>query len=492
MENYIFGRTKEIQILDAILYSKSSEFIAIYGRRRVGKTYLIREYFSQKTKDCIYCEVIGIKDGALQDQLENFAEGLSKTFYKNVPIKPLNNWREALNLLTNAIESIPKSQKIVIFFDELPWMATPKSNLLQNLDYCWNSKWSRISNLKIIVCGSAAAWILENLINAKGGLHNRLTKTILLEPFNLFETKMFLKHQGIELNNKQILDIYMVMGGVPFYLKQIQKGRSAAQNINEICFHQEGFLYNEFNRIFKSLFDEAEVNLIIIKEIAVHRHGIVRQKLLKKLNMSSGGTFNKRITELETAGFIQSFTPYGRKIKDHYYKVIDEYTLFYLTWIEPSARSKFKSSQGIYWPSKVNTGIWCNWVGYAFEQICYKHTEQIRKALGIDKIACSIGSWQYIQKKGNKDPGAQIDLLFDRDDGAISICEIKYSDHEFTIDKYYAKNLLNKLETFEKYSSISAKKQLFLAIVTVDGIKKNIWYEDLIHNQVLLKDIMAF
>jgi AAA+ ATPase superfamily predicted ATPase len=478
----IFGRDREIQILENIWTSKEAELVAIYGRRRVGKTYLIREYFSNRD---IYCEIVGTKDGSMHEQLENFSTAFSKTFYQGIPIKNPKNWKEAFNLLTKEIEKLPRTQKVVIFLDELPWMATPKSNLLQDLDYFWNSQWSRLPNLKIVLCGSAAAWILDNLINAKGGLYNRITKTILLEPFNLFETKMFLKERGVHLNDKHVLDIYMVMGGIAHYLKQIEKGKSAIQNINDICFNKDGLLHTEFPRIFKSLFDESEIHLSIVKAIAKHPYGIDRNQLLTSIGVSSGGTFNKHLTELEAAGFIQNFIPYGKKIKEHYYRVIDEYSLFYLTWIDPYIYKNPGGNKSSYWPSKIKTGAWLNWAGIAFEQICNKHIEQIRLALGLDKISCEIGNWRYVPPKGSKEKGAQIDLLFDRDDNAITICEIKYSDDEFSIDKTYANNLINKLNVFENH--FLTKKQIFLSMISTAGVKKNMWYEDLIQAQVYLK-----
>ncbi len=486
MNAQLYGRENEIKILENIWHSKEAEFVAIYGRRRVGKTFLVRQVFSKKK---IYCEVVGVKDGKQQDQLQNFIESLSKTFYKNAPLKRPNTWREAFELLTKEIEGLPKSQKIILFLDELPWLATKKSKLLQNLDYFWNSRWSQLPNMKLIVCGSAASWILENLIHAKGGLHNRITKTILLEPFSLLESKLYLKKRGIHLNDKQLLDIYMVMGGVPHYLKQIQKGKSATQNVNELCFHKDGLLYTEFKKIFKSLYDDSEIHLAIIREIAKNRYGIDRTKLLEKLKAQSGGTFNKRLDELEEAGFIQKFVPYGKKRKDYYYQIIDEYTLFYLTWIEPFSRKSAGQTKGIYWPNKSKTSAWYSWAGYAFEQICFKHVDNIRHALGLDKIVCNIGNWRYIPKKGADKSGAQIDLLLDREDGVISILEIKFSENEFIIDKATAKNLVNKIEVFENISS--NKKQIFVVLVTTVGLKKNMWSVDLVHNVVLLKDIIG-
>ncbi|MBM3208491.1 MAG: ATP-binding protein [Chlamydiae bacterium] len=483
----IFGREAEIKILDNLWKSSEAEFLAIYGRRRVGKTYLIREYFSNKK--CIYFEITGQKDGSLKQQLENFIKIFSKIFANDLPLRTPLNWKNAFELLTKEIEKISKSQNIIIFFDELPWLATKRSGMLQALDYYWNRFWSRYSNLTFVVCGSAASWMLDNLINAKGGLHNRLTKTILLKPYNLKGVQQFLAYRNIHLNPKQILDHYMIFGGIPYYLKQIEKGKSALQNINKVCFQTDGLLYDEFDRLFRSLFANAEDSLLIIKAISQFRYGISREELIKSIGISSGGTLNKRLVELESAGFIQTYIPYGRKIKDHYYRVIDEYCYFYLNWIEPF-KKKGMSGGKEYWQTKGKTQAAVTWAGYAFENICFKHIDQIRQALDLQAISSEIGSWKFNPPKGKKDLGAQIDLLFDREDGIITLCEIKYTENLFVLEKSDAKNIMNKIEVFE--SHVKTKKQTLIALITTNGLKSNIWSEELIQNVVTLEDLMRF
>ncbi len=480
----IIGREKEINILNQIWNSKEAEFLAVYGRRRVGKTHLIREYFSEK--DSVYFELSGEKNGKLQDQLENFIQVFSKAFFDGMALRRPKSWKEAFDLLTNQIEKVPISKKIVIFFDELTWIAANKSGMLQSLDYYWNRYWSKHSNLILVVCGSAASWMLEKLINAKGGLYNRLTKTILLKPYSLKETKDFLEQRGVNLSLKQVLDLYMVFGGIPHYLKQIEKGKSATQVINRVCFQSDGLLYSEFDRLFKSLFEHSEDNLSIIKVIDSQRYGISREELIKKTKFSSGGTLNKRLNELESSGLIQSFIPYGHKKKEFYYRVIDEYCHFFLTWIEPLKKKGIEGGKA-YWQTKSKSPSAVSWAGYAFESVCLKHIDQIREALELHEIACELGSWRYVPKKGSQSKGTQIDLLFDREDGVITICEIKYSEAPFGVDKDYAQNLKNKLETFDKH--FQSKKQLFLALITVAGLKPTIWSEDLIQSEVKLEDL---
>lgn len=480
----IIGRINEIDTLNQILVSKQAEFVAVYGRRRIGKTYLIEQTFSQGE---IYMDCTGIKDGNMHDQLVNFIEGFQAAFYPDLSLSVPKSWRDAFDLLTREIKKIPTSKKIVVFLDELPWLSTSKSKLLQNLDFFWNTRWRKIPNFKLIVCGSAASWMLENLINAKGGLHNRITKSMHLEPFTLGETKKFLEANGVKLTENQTLEIYMVTGGVAFYLSQIQKSKSVSQNINDICFHKDGLLHLEFPRLFKSLFSAAELNLRIVREISKYRSGISVTDLVKKCGKKPGGRFSDRLSELEAAGFVQKFLPYGKQKRDHYYKIIDEYTLFYLRWIEEIVEGKSIPRGVNYWVNISKSPAWQSWAGYAFEGVCYKHADKIINRLGLGSISCLIGSWRYVPRAGAKESGAEIDLLLDREDNAITLCEIKYTANHFTIDKSYAKNLMNKVDTFKQHFATS--KQIFLVMITTMGLKKNIWSDELVEGEVRLADL---
>ncbi|NGX48265.1 MAG: hypothetical protein K1000chlam3_01656 [Chlamydiae bacterium] len=479
----IIGREREKRVFERAIRSKEAEFIALYGRRRVGKTFLVREYFSKKGT---FLEVSGLKDASLSNQLENFIKSFSQTFHKGVPLRIPKSWQEAFELLTEQINIHLKSKKIIIFLDEFPWLATRKSGLIQALDYFWNRFWSSYSNVILIVCGSAASWILEHLINAKGGLHNRLTRRILLEPFSLKETQKFLFSRKIRLNQKQIVDLYMCMGGVPYYLKEIESGKSATQIIDKLCFQKGGLLHTEFENLFHSLFDHAELHFEIVKEIVKMGNKISRKELIRALKLSSGGGVKRRLEELEASGFIQCFVPYGKKDRDRYYRLIDEYSLFYLKWIAPLRTSGTKMSLD-YWKNLVKMPKVSSWAGFAFENVCLKHIHQIQKALKLEKIACRTGAWRFVPKKEKMDEGAQIDLLFDREDGVVTLCEIKYSERPFRIEKSYAKKLLKKLEIFEEHFPI--KKQLFFALITTMGLKKNAWSDEFIQSTILLKDL---
>ncbi|MCE5294802.1 MAG: ATP-binding protein [Chlamydiales bacterium] len=476
-------REREVAILNKMWKSKEAEFLAIYGRRRVGKTHLIRSFFSDKS---VFFELTGVKDATLAVQLGHFVEKLGKIFYEGLPISRPKNWLHAFALLTEAMKKIPKHKKIVLFFDELPWLASKRSGITQALDYYWNTEWSRLANVTVVACGSAASWMLDNLINAKGGLHNRLTKIIHLQPFSLKQTKEFLSSRKIQYNSLQLLDLYMVTGGIPYYLKQIERGKSVLQNIDMLCFSPEGILYSEFERLFQSLFEKADIHLQIVREISKQRYGISRVTLLNTLQISSGGTLSKRIEELEACGFVKTFVPYGNKKRDLYYRLVDEYAQFYLQWIEPIAKNTIGGSG--YWEKIASTPARSNWAGLAFEAICFKHSKEIANALGLQNIPYTTGWWSYRSPAGTAATGAQVDLLFDRPDGIISLFEIKYSDKAFAIDKPCAKILANKIRVFNEQEN--TKKTLSLVMITTRGVKENIWSEELVDSQITLDQLL--
>lgn len=483
--NKIIGREREKEILQELVESKRAEFIAVYGRRRVGKTYLIKNFISPIP--CVFLHMTGIQKGSLAEQLEEFAQQVGNAFfYPGASLAPKKRWRDAFEDLTQAIAKLPKDQKIVLFFDEFPWMATPKSGLLKALELYWNRYWVFDNRIKLIICGSATSWIIENIIENKGGLHNRVTRTIHLTPFTLCEIESLLREYNVYLNQRQILDLYIVLGGVPLYWTYIRKGKTAHQSIDELCFQKEGALVKEFERLFSSLFEDPKPYTSLIRIIAKHRYGIGQAELIAKSKLPNGGTTIHWLHQLEEAGFITSLVPYGHKDKGVYYLIDDEYSLFYLHWIEPNLKriNKKDKNQG-FWLALSQRSSWKSWEGYAFESVCYKHIAQIRKALNIDPGA-TAGTWRYAPRL-KREEGTQIDLLFDRLDGAITLCEIKCSEIPFTIDKVYAQVLMKKMEIFRKQTR--TKKQLFFAMVTTCGLKPTMYSEEIVTNQATLEDL---
>ncbi len=482
----LVARDKEIEKLEQLYSSHKPEFLALYGRRRIGKTFLIRQFFKNK-EEALFFNITGSKDGSMEEQITHFTDQVGEIFYGGVSLKRGKNWDETFKLLTQALKQAPKDKKIILFFDELPWMATPNSRLLQNLDYYWNQYWSNDERIKLIVCGSSASWIIHKIIKNKGGLYNRITEKIHLEPYNLRETKQFLLNQGIKLNNNQILLIYMVTGGIPYYLSKVKKGKSALQVIEDLVFSKKAFLVDEFDDLFTSLFEEGDVYTQIVKIIAKNPYGILKRKLLETLGkFALGSSGIRKLRELEETGFIMSFKPLYHKKKGVYYRLIDEYILFYLKWIEPIRENLEKQSLDVSkWQVMQHTPEWYSWLGYAFESVCYKHISAIRQALLINPSAFA-SSWRYFPRKGEKERGAQIDLLFDRKDDAITLCEIKYTEEPFVLTKDYVEILNRKMIVFKEKTR--TKKQLFLALISVNGVKNNYYADDMINSIVTLDD----
>lgn len=482
----IVGRKTELNILTQILSSNVPEFLAIYGRRRVGKTFLIRSFFEKKTS--LFFDVTGSKDGALIEQVRHFTKEIGRVFYNGARLKEPKNWDLAFEMLTEALISVPKNKKIVLFFDEFPWMATKNSRLLQSLEYYWNQHWSRDKRVKLIICGSSASWIIEKIVNNKGGLYNRLTRNIYLEPFNLRDSKRFLSSIGVKLNNEQVLQIYMVTGGIPYYLSKIERGLSAMQNIELLAFQRKSFLAEEFENLFSSLYEEPGAYIEIVRIIASRRYGIGQEELLRQLGKTlHGKTGLKRLKDLQDANFITSFKPHFHKKRGIYYKVIDEYTLFFLDWIEPIKSTLLtKGPMKGYWEKQQGSPSWNSWSGYAFESVCYKHLSQISQSLKMSPRSIP-NTWRYVPRKGSDEKGAQIDLLFDRDDDSLTICEIKYTIKPYLIDKHEFAKLKQRIMVFKEITR--TKKQIFMAVISANGLKRNIYSDELIDGTAKLDDL---
>jgi len=480
----ITGRATEQAILQEALSSGNAELIALYGRRRVGKTHLAREFLTQNCQ--LYFSVTGEKDASKAIQLENFYREMVGVFGEHIT-RP-KNWRAALLALTEELENTPKRQKVGIFLDELPWLATHRSGFLQALDHLWNTRLSLLPNLSLVVCGSAASWMLNNLVHAKGGLYNRVTRRICLLPFSLSEAQEFLADRKIKLNRTQVTEVYLCFGGIPHYLMQIRKGQSAAQAISEACFSPNGILSDEYKHLFASLFNESEVHSKIIEAVAKKRGGLSRNEIIKATKVSTGGRLATRLDELEASGFLARVETHGYTKREPTYRIIDEYILFYLKWIRSAPKSAFKRAGSNYWFGVQSSPAYRAWAGNSFEALCFKHIENIQKKLGVESLVTGVGSWRYIPKKGQKESrGIQVDMLFDRRDGVIQLCEIKYSNETFVISKDYARQLAHKLQVFEEHTK--TKKQIQLVLICAHGMKQNIWSEDLVDAVVVLEDL---
>lgn len=412
-------------------------------------------------------------------QLENFINILNTKLGKNSQIATTpKSWLKAFNLLTAYLDTLKPKHKLVIFIDELPWLATNKSGFLAALENFWNGWANKRTDVVLLICGSAASWMISNIVRSRGGLHNRITRRIRLLPFNLSETECYLKSRNIHLERYDILQLYMVMDGIPHYLKEVRRGQSATQTIDEACFSKDGLLRDEFYSLYEGLFNKAERYVNVVQILAKHPKGLSRSELMKAAKLSSGGTTTKIFDSLEESGFIFKYLPVGKNTRLALYKLSDPYSAFYLKFIVNS-----RASGAGTWVKKSTTSSWKSWSGFAFESICLAHIPQIKAALKIGGIYTEESAWR---KTGtNKEQGAQIDLLIDRNDNVINICEIKYALDEFTITKKYAEELKNKISIFRK--DTKSKKILFPTMITTFGITPNQYAISLVQQSIEMK-----
>lgn len=463
----IVGRHREIEIFNKYYKSANSEFIAVYGRRRVGKTFLIRTVFDQK----FTFQLTGIGNATLKQQLTNFHLSIQKKD-PTASFLPATSWIEAFQQLISFLEKNSDSKKVV-FFDELPWFDTAGSGFIQALEHFWNSWASARTDILFITCGSAASWMINKLINNKGGLHNRVTGRIKLLPFTLSECEEFLNSKKTVLDRYQLIQLYMVFGGIPFYWDEVQPGSSAAQNIENICFAENGLLRNEFNNLYASLFSKSDRHITIVRTLAQKSKGLTRDEIITGSGLANAGSATRLLEELETSGFIRKYVPFGKKMRNSLYQLTDFYSLFYLKFIENSRLMEQNN-----WLSMIDSPKWRAWSGYAFEQVCMHHVQQLKMALGISGVQTEVSSW----RSSTSTQGAQVDLVIDRRDQVINLCEMKFSINPFTIDKSYAADLQNKIGTFR--SETGTRKSVFLTMVTTYGLLQNSYSAALVQNDL--------
>jgi hypothetical protein len=478
MTETIIGRVAEKKILQEMLASGEAELIAILGRRRVGKTFLVRHFYE---KNLVF-EFTGIHEAGLDEQLLNFSNSLQQAMGSPIPPASPANWIQAFSFLRDFLKIKVDKEQAVVLFDEFPWIHTPKSGFLSAFGHWWNTWASRQPRLKVVICGSAASWMIQNVINNRGGLHNRVSRTIRLLPFSLKETEEFLISRDIRLNHYQVLQLYMAMGGIPQYLKQVSKGESTYQAIDKLFFAKDGFLKREFTNLYQSLFANAVHHEAIVRVLAKKGKGLSRAEIIEACGFTTGGGTTRLFGELEESGFITQYIPFGRTSRDSIYKLSDEYSLFYLKFIEHA-----RASDAGTWHKIAMGQSYKSWSGYAFEAICQKHLPQIKQALRIRAVYVETSGWRYIPKKGEK--GAQIDLLLDRQDQCINLCEIKFSTEEFVINKQYAEELENKIKVFR--SQTQTRKTIFLTMISTYGVLKNDYYNNLIQAEALMEDLFS-
>lgn len=470
----IIGRSREIRILNKLINSKKSEFLVLYGRRRIGKTYLIKQFFDES----FHFNMTGMANASTSQQLFNFDNSLRNQSSINFPEKS-TNWLLAFQKLIKHLENEHSSQKKIVYIDELPWFATKGSDFLMALEHFWNS-WASTKNVLLIVCGSAASWMVNNIINNKGGLHNRVTYKIKLLPFTLKETEALMIHKGCQLERYQIVQLYMTLGGIPYYIDAIQPDQSATQNIQSLLFNENGRLHNEFYNLYRSLYTKHEIYEKVVQVLSTKNLGLTRREIVNQSQLASGGTLTTVLRNLEESGFIKSYVSLDPIKKNTIYRLTDYYTAFYFRFLHDK---KHKGETA--WINLLDHPSKRAWEGFTYEQVCLDHVEQIKEGLGISGIQSHNASWRGT----HDDKSTQIDLLLDRRDQVINICECKFSLDTFTISKEYAEKLRSKLSVFK--SATQTKKSVFMTMITTYGLKRNSHSDMLITNALTLDTLFG-
>jgi AAA+ ATPase superfamily predicted ATPase len=468
----IIGREKETRLLKSCFESDKSEFVAVYGRRRVGKTFLVKELF--ETKFTFYST--GILNANRDAQLQAWNNEIAR--FGGANFTPANNWMEAfenLNLLMKQSSTRGKKpEKKIIFLDEIPWMATMNSDFLAGLDYFWNRWASSRKDVLLIICGSAASWITDKIINDKGGLHNRLTRQILIEPFTLKECEQFFKSRRLPLTRYQMAEAYMIFGGIPYYLSLMEPRHSLYQNVDEMYFAEGAQLRNEFENLYQSLFKNAGNYIRVVETLAKKGIGLTRAEISAGSKITDGGSLTKILRDLSVSGFIREYKSYGQKKKDSLYQLIDFFSLFDIRF-----REKREEHANNYWLRFSSTTAHAVWSGLGYEKLCLLHLPQIQKKLGISGVLTSAFSWRG-EYEGT---GAQIDLIIDRNDNIINLCEIKFSSGPYQIDKKYHKSMRDKKTAF--VHSTRTRKAVQTTMITTFGLKQNDYSAEIVSDVVL-------
>ena len=473
----MIGRTKEIGLVSKYMKSGKAEFVALYGRRRVGKTFLVTSYFKNKFD----FDVTGIIGGRKEEELEAFHVALKRYGYQGKKPKKWMEVFEALRTLLEAKMKQRKGKRCVVFFDELPCFDTPKSGFVHALDYFWNSWASRQSSFFLVVCGSATSWIVRNIIDNHGGLHGRITHELHLRPFSLKETELFLKKQKSKWKRISVLQAYMILGGIPYYLSMLDVSQSLTENIDRLFFSEDAELRKEYARLYESLFVHSERYMDVIKVLSNSKKGLTRKEIAEKLSIANNGHLSNLLEDLINCDFIRRYDVAGVRVKSNgsIYQLMDFFSFFYLDFVEGRRRK-----DPHYWSKILNTPAQNTWYGLAYERVCLSHISQILRVLHLDSVLTECYSW----RSKNSEDGAQIDIIIDRADDMINICEVKYSREKYSLTKSEYAKILNRVETFGLETN--TRKGVHVALITTFGIVEN-KYSDIAQNVVNLNDMFV-
>ncbi len=477
----IIGREKEIEEIKRLFGSGKAEFVAIYGRRRVGKTFLVDETLKGK----ITFRHAGLspvekenKKNSLKEQLKHFYYSLQTYGLKKK--KCPTSWMEVFFVLSQLLESKDDGNtRQVVFLDELPWMDTPRSGFITAFEGFWNTWACHRDNLMLVVCGSANSWMLDNLVNNHGGLYGRTTYEIKLLPFNLHECEEYFKQNGFKISRYDIVQSYMILGGIPFYLGYMDKRLSLAQNIDGMFFKNGARLANEYDRLFTSIFTNPEEMKRIVEFLSAKHVGFTRNEILKGIGVKDSGYFSKMLDALIASNFIEEYVPFGESKRNTHYRLTDPFCLFYLKFVNGK-----KGTDENLWEHNVTSSSINSWRSFAFEEVCFHHVPQIKQALGILGVMTSQSSWSV--KGDDNTEGTQIDMLIDRNDNVVNMCEMKFYNEEFTVSKAYHSTIVHRLNVLSEM--IPRRKSVHCTLITTFGLTHNEYSGDF--QQVVTMDAL--
>jgi AAA+ ATPase superfamily predicted ATPase len=466
----MIGRREEQRLLKELVASNKAEFVVIYGRRRVGKTYLVNQAFDSD----FYFSYSGIACVKAARQINEFSLALKE--YGLAHTASISNWFEAFNALKSLILQSKDTSPKVIFIDEMPWMDNKNSGFVQALEHFWNGWAANNKSVKLVVCGSATAWITNKIFRNKGGLYNRVTRQIALKPFSLGECRQFFDSKGVKLSDHDIVEAYMIFGGVPYYLDMIDKKYSLAINVDKICFEENAPLRGEYDRLFSTLFTKPEKYEAVVRFLCAKKQGETREDIAMRAGVADGGNLTKILKELAESGFIRRYKPFANKKKGALYQLTDQFVGFYISYVE-----KYDAEN--YWSTFIDNAAHRAWSGYAFEQVCLAHSAQIKKALGIAGVLSDISSWRSMSKNGK---GAQVDLVINRNDNIVNLCEMKYCSSLYQIDAKADKSLRNKASVF--IQETQTKKAVHITMITTYGLG-NSKYNSVVQSEVTMQEL---
>lgn len=471
----MIGREKEKKRLLDAKESEYSEFVAVYGRRRVGKTFLIRESFNYE----FTFQHTGVANGTHLEQLDEFRTSLKEHGHEKCPV--LANWFKAFDELKVVIKGSSEKKK-VIFIDELSYMDVPGSRFIPALEHFWNGWASARKDVLLVVCGSATSWILNKVIHSKGGLHGRVSERIRLQPFTLSECEQYAQSRKLVMTRYQLAEMYMIMGGIPYYWKYLDPALSPAANVDDIFFAGNDKLENEFEELYASLFRKKEAYMKIVTALSLKKIGMTREEVAAATGLANSGTLTKYLIELEQCGFVRKYAVPGNKVKGAVFQLMDNFTLFHFQYIADNANHDTH-----FWSTSLDSQRHVVWKGLAFERLCLWHAEEIKRALQIGGVQTNLYAWRKA-RSSNRD-GVQIDMVIDRRDDVINLCEMKFSSAEYEISEAEDRKIIDRRELFR--NDTATRKALHLTYVTTYGLKPNAYAHD-IQTVVTLDDLFKY